>query len=352
MSTPLVPVPSPSYGVGAHFLGYPESTERDVQLMTGAGLGWVKLTVPWRSIETDCKNCIDWTALDAAVGAASAAGLKIMARIDHHPAWSRVVPAENGPPDDIFDYSDFVAIVAGRYGPSLGRGKGIIQAIQVWNEPNLNREWGGAVIDRNQASQYMFMLKETYTAVKQVDPQMIIVSAGLSPTGTNDGTAMDDATYLEWMYDSDLLLYSDVIGVHAPGYGSPPDAEINSNPTFPHPSFYFRRVEQLHNIMAAWGDVNKQAWVLEFGWTTDTVHPDRSFYAVTPEQQADYLVRAFKYAKANWSPWMGVMFIWNMPDPTWTDQNEQLYWSIINNDGTPRPAYDAIKAARASGELP
>jgi hypothetical protein len=29
-----------------------------------------------------------------------------------------------------------------------------------------------------------------------------------------------------------------------------------------------------------------------------------------------------------------------------------LYWSITGTDGTPRPAYDAIKAARTDGTLP
>ena len=105
-------------------------------------------------------------------------------------------------------------------------------------------------------------------------------------------------------------------------------------------------------MMVRKGDVNKQVWVLEFGWTTDTVHPDRSFYAVTPEQQADYIVKAYQYAKANWTPWVGPMFVWNMPDPTWTPEFEQWWWGITNTDGTPRPAYTAIKDARANGTLP
>jgi hypothetical protein len=41
-----------------------------------------------------------------------------------------------------------------------------------------------------------------------------------------------------------------------------------------------------------------------------------------------------------------------MPDPTWSADNEQLYWSITGTDGVPRPAYDAIKTARTDGTLP
>ena len=31
------------------------------------------------------------------------------------------------------------------------------------------------------------------------------------------------------------------------------------------------------------------------------------------------------------------------PDPAWTQQDEQYWWSITNPDGTPRPAYTALK---------
>jgi hypothetical protein len=105
------------------------------------------------------------------------------------------------------------------------------------------------------------------------------------------------------------------------------------------------------------GDAGKQVWINEFGWTTDTVHPDRAFYAVTPEQQADYIVRAFQYARQYWQPWVGPMFVWNIPDPTWAPDAtgvypEQYYWGITETDGTPRPAYTALANARASGLLP
>ena len=353
-----VPVPasaSPEYGVGAYLMGYPESTARDIGLITDAKFQWVKLTVPWRSVEPSCKGCIDWDDLDRVVGALSPAGVKILARVDHTPDWARTTPAANGPPNDPYDYADFVSEMARRYAP--GSAKGTINAIQVWNEPNLSREWGGTgvepIINRRAAVDYMSMLRQSYLLIKEKSPNTIVVSAGLSPTGTNDGTAVPDDVYLEWLYDNDLDDYSDAIGMHAPGYGSPPEAELNSNPAFPHPSFYFRRVEQLHDIMVKHGDGAKQAWILEFGWTTDTVHPDRAFYAVTPdEQQGQYLVNGFKYAKNNWSPWIGPMFVWNMPDPTWTADNEQLYWSITGTDGVPRPAYNAIKAARTDGTLP
>jgi hypothetical protein len=101
--------------------------------------------------------------------------------------------------------------------------------------------------------------------------------------------------------------------------------------------------------MVARGDAGKQIWLLEFGWTTDKVNPQYSWYAVTPEQQADYIVRAYKFAREKWSPWVGPMFVWNIADPAWTPDAEQYWWSITNPDGTTRPAFDALVKERAPG---
>src|SRR3954452_19488326 len=159
---------SPAYGVVPHLMGYPETTPRDIDLITGAQFQWIKLTVPWRSVEASCKGCIDWDDLDRVVLAASSAGLKILARVDRSPDWARAVPAENGPPDDLFDYADFVSEMARRY--ANGSPKGTIHAIPVWNEPNLSREWGGTgvepIINRRAAVDYMSLLRQSYQEIK------------------------------------------------------------------------------------------------------------------------------------------------------------------------------------------
>ena len=339
------------YGATVFPLGFPENIERELDLMTRARLGWARVTVPWRSVEAGCKGCHDWTDLDRVVAALAGAGINILVRVDQQPDWSRTTTVENGPPDAIADYVDFTSALAARY--AAGLPLGTVQAVEVWNEPNLSRDWGGATIDRHQAAQYMYMLKETYRAIKAVDPTKIVINGGLSPTGTNDGTAQPDDVYLGWLYEFGLARFTDVVGLHGAGYGSPPEAEPLSNPAFPHASFYFRRIEQLRQIMEANGDGAKQVWLLEFGWTTDPVNPDRTFYAVTPEQQAEYVVRGLQYARENWSPWIGVAFVWSLTvDPNWTELSEQYWWSITNPDGSARPAYDALVNARATGLLP
>jgi polysaccharide biosynthesis protein PslG len=84
---------------------------------------------------------------------------------------------------------------------------------------------------------------------------------------------------------------------------------------------------------------------MEMGWTTDSrPNSPYNWHAVSPEQQAEYLVKAMQYAKQNWSPWAGPVVVLYIPEPEWTANDEQYYWAITNPDGTARPAYNALKA--------
>ena len=82
------------------------------------------------------------------------------------------------------------------------------------------------------------------------------------------------------------------------------------------------------------GDANKQVVILEFGWTTDD-RPDSDYYwhgagaGIDQAKQGCYLVRALKYAKENWQPWIGLMSMIYLPDVKWTKNDEQYYWSIV-----------------------
>jgi hypothetical protein len=108
----------------------------------------------------------------------------------------------------------------------------------------------------------------------------------------------------------------------------------------------------MRQIMVDNGDADKQIWLLEFGWTSDTVNQAYAWHRVTEEEKGDNLVGAYQWAAQNWAPWIGVMCLWTMPDPSWGPQDEKYWWAIMNPDGTPRPAYERLLQARKSGALP
>ena len=334
---------SPAYGIHISQWWRLDVLERDLALTSDMGFGWVKQTFAWRDIEGYAKGEYDWYRPDEIVAATERAGLNLIVRIDRQPLWAvESLPEEeikpHQPPVDYQDFGDFCGVLAQRY-------QGRVAAYQVWNEPNLSREWG----DKSPSpTEYTALLKLCYEAIKAADPDAIVISAGLAPTGNDDATAMSDAKFLQGMYEAGAAAYFDVLGVHAPGYKAPPETspdeaevtEAYGNGRW----FAFRHVEDMRAIMVANGDDRKQVAVLEMGWTLDEVNQTYTWFAVDEATQADYLVRAYQYAADNWRPWIGLMTTIYIADPNWTAAQEQWWWSIVLPDGTPRPAFFALQA--------
>lgn len=336
-----VDLASPEYGVQAFLWWRPELAERDMLLVKDMGFRWIKQGFGWRDIELE-KGTFDWSRTDHIVETAMRYGdLELIARVDHQPEWARAGCALQGPPDDLADMADFLTAVATRY-------RGRIAAYQIWNEPNLAREWCDTA-PRPEA--YADMLRTSYAAIKAADPAALVISAGLAPTGTQPPTAMPDDEYLERLYEAmggSSEGYFDILGVHAPGYAAPPETtpeEAASSEAYGGERYFtFRRVEDLRAIQERFGDGDTPVAILEMGWTSDPIHPEYTWHAVDEETKADYLVRAYAYAAENWQPWMTIMSAIYICNPDWTEQDEQYWWCITNPDGTPRPAFDALKA--------
>lgn len=332
---------SPEYGVHAFLWWRPEDTERDLLLTKDLGFGWVKQGVGWRDIELEPGE-YDWHRLDFIVDTAQRyGGLQLLARVDSQPEWARSGCSLQGPPEDPSVYAEFVGRVAARY-----RGK--IRAYEIWNEPNLAREWCDEPPD---PVAYAALLKATYAAIKAADPEALVISAGLAPTGSVPPEALPDDEYLTQLYKAmggDSAGYFDVLGLHAPGFAAPPEtspAEAASNPKYGGERFFtFRRVEDMRALQERFGDGDTPVAVLEMGWSSDTVHPEYEWHHVTEQQKADYLVRAYDWAVQHWTPWMGPMITIFMCNADWTPDDEQYWWCINEPDGAPRPAFTALQA--------
>jgi hypothetical protein len=331
---------SPDYGIQAFLWWRTEVATRDLGLIRDMGFRWVKQVFAWADIEGVAKGAHNWTQADAVVKNAEDYNVKLIARLDRAPAWTGA-EGLNGPPQNYDDFGDFCFAMATRY-------KGRIHAYQIWNEPNLAREWG----DRPpNPEEYTRLLSIAYRRIKEADPNAIVISAGLTPTGTSNDQAMPDTDYLERMYQAGFQNYCDMVGVHGAGYKAPPelspeeaaaDKEKYGGERF----FCFRRIEDLRAIMEKHGDGDRRVAVLEFGWTTDTIHPAYAWHAVTLEQQADYMVRAYKYAEENWKPWIGVMSLIYIADSDWDEEREEYWWAITYPQyPTPKlkPAYHALR---------
>ena len=332
--------PSPAYGIHTFMWWKPDRIGEDLALINDMGFGWAKQKFAWREIEGIEKGQYDWYRPDRIVEEAKEAGVNLVVRLDRQPFWAEPDDNrwhENQPPGDLTDFGDFCGAVAARY-------QGRIAAYQVWNEPNLSREWGERTPN---PTEYTALLKVCYEAIKAADPQAIVISAGLAPTGTVSEHVMPDTDFLQGMYDAGAAAYFDVLGVNAPGYKAPPELppEEAEQPEYGGGRWFaFRHVEDMRAIMVANGDAAKQVAILEMGWTLDQVNPEYAWFAVDEETQADYLVRAYQYASENWQPWIGLMTTIYIADYNWTaEEHEQWWWSIVLPDGSKRLAYYALR---------
>ncbi|MCD6290550.1 MAG: cellulase family glycosylhydrolase [Anaerolineae bacterium] len=331
---------SPDYGAQAFLWWRPEVADRDLQLLKDAGFNWVKQTFDWKLIEGAGPGQFDWSHADRVVQQVNEKGLRLLARVSLDPEakiWA------GPPPQNVDAYADFLFALASRY-------RGRIHAYQIWNEPNLAREWGGK---RPNPAEYAIMLKKAYAAIKRADPNAIVITAGMAPTGTDNEIAMPDERFYDELYQAiggSGDGYFDMLGVHAAGYKAPPEldpAEAAANkPLYGGERFFaFRHVEDIRRIMERYGDTNRRVVILEFGWTSDPIHPEYAWHAVSEEEKAAYLVRAYQWAQEHWRPWIGLMSLIFMPDVKWTEKDEQYWWSIIG------PAYPDIHWRPAYMEL-
>lgn len=308
------------------------------------GMGWVKQQVDWSRIEyLPGQYSVELESLDMFVQAANARRLNIMLSIVKAPDWARATTDSDGPPVNYEDYYQFVSFIINRYKP-------LIKAVEIWNEPNLGREWVGGTLS---GYEYVNLLAGAYTRVKATDPGITVISAGLAPTGISDGVnAIDDRTYLRQMYEAELPAHTDVIGIHPYGWGNPPWLRCCGSPDGPpthndHPSFFFLdTIEYYRVIQAEFGDSDRQLWATEFGWgTMDGLGLDapaeQPFFAYLNEGlQADYILSAYYMAQD--MDYMGPMILWNLNVATLDgfDHNQAGY-SILRNTGR-RQAFDRI----------
>jgi len=225
----------------------------------------------WKDVESR-PGQYAWGPWDQLIDAYHNNGIQILLSIPKSPDWARPVDDDKsveGPPQDPAQYAEFVAQVAGRYA-------GKVQAIEIWNEQNLWYEAGG--IGRINAASYVRLLQLSYVAIKNVNPEMVVVSGALTPAGNVGEAAVDDIEYLNQMYANGVKGYFDALGAHPSGYNCPvlgdwrtvsDSSAVNFRGPFEnrHHSWCFRgTMEGYREVMVANGDGEKAIIPTEFGW--------------------------------------------------------------------------------------
>jgi hypothetical protein len=337
-------VPKPDIGVQGQFIG-PDG-DSGIRSAANLGVGWIKQQVDWNSVEY-ARGLYRWEELDHLVAEAQERGLKIMFSVARGPGFSRPEPVEeDGPPSDFSIFRDFMHALSSRYA-------GRVAAYELWNEPNLKREWRGFDLS---AAKFVELIGAGAEGVRAGDPNAIIISGAPAVTGIDDKIdAIDDRVFLREMIAAGVDDLVDAIGVHPYGAANPPDERAadavhlrsgyNNHPSF----FFLDTLEDYHKILSD-ASIDKPLWATEFGWPSienfgevDTAGWD---YAreVTEADQAAYLLRALQLRRER--AWLGPLIIWNINiAPLLGAERSESAYSLLRPDGSERPAYQQLRGA-------
>src|SRR5579859_141058 len=143
-------------------------------------------------------------------------------------------------------------------------------AIEIWNEMNIDREWPTGQIS---GATYTNLLKQAYTAIKAANSGTIVISGALAPTGAEGafpGSVVNDDHYLSQMANAGAANYMDCVGVHFNDGTTPPNATTGSALSGYHYSYYFQPMVNLY--YGAFGGTRPLCFT-ELGYLTGEGYP-------------------------------------------------------------------------------
>jgi len=304
-----------SFGYGAHVesFAYPH-------LMHQAGMTWVKRQIRFTR---GAPGAIAAGAIDQA----HANGFKIVLGLvgDKNDVLS---------PGYFEDYARFVGEVAA-LGPD---------AIEVWNEQNIDREWPNGHID---PALYTQLLAQAYNAIKSVNPNVAVISGAPAPTGAEGafGTAAvwNDDRYVRGMAAAGAARYMDCIGAHY-NEGIIAPSRTSGDPRGNYYTRYFWGM--VNTYYNAFGGARPVCFT-ELGYLSPEgygpLSPAFAWAAnTTVAQQAAWVAEAVRLSRN--SGRVRLVIIWNM-DFTYYGDDPMAGYALVRPGGS-CPACDALARVR------
>jgi len=325
---PFDTIPSPEIlndlpiEVGGHVRYFTEDT---ASIMRATGLTWVK----WQSTFTLDGN------LDVArdrINAAHEAGFKILLGIKGEVADLEAMGDEYYPL-----FAEFLGDVA-----RLG-----VDAIEVWNEMNIEREWPRGRISPDS---YVEMLRQASVAIRASNSDTIIITGALAPTGAEGAFGLDrvwnDDRYTAGMVAAGAADYSDCIGIHY-NEGVLPPTSLGGDPRGEYPTRYLPQM--LDRVGFPFRNQDTALCFTEIGYLSpDGYDPLPAGFewggGTSVEEQAEWLAGAIQVIADYERLPVRLMIIWNIDFDNYED-DPQAGFAILRPDGS-CPACETILALR------
>lgn len=216
-------------------------------------------------------------------------------------------------------------------------------AIEVWNEPNIEREWQTGQVN---GANYTALLAKAFNAIKAANPNTIVISGATAPTGffgaagcTENGC--NDDVFYQQMAAAGAAQYMDCVGVHY-NEGIVGPTQNTGDPRDNYPTRYYQS-----NLGRAIGPFpGMPACFTEIGYLTSEGYgplPGGFAWAAntTLAQHAQWLGEAVDIAQASGNVRLFIVFNVNF---TLYGEDPQAGFAIIRPGGG-CPACDTIRNA-------
>jgi uncharacterized protein YraI len=214
-----------------------------------------------------------------------------------------------------------------------------VDAVEVWNEPNIEHEWPAGRID---AVHYTSLLRASYNAIKANNPATLVISGAPAPTGAEaafPGLVVNDNNYIAAMARAGAGNYLDCVGVHYNEGIVPPTARTGDPRG--NSEYYTRYLPSMIDVYyRAFG---KPLCFTELGYLTpEGFGPLSEGFSwasnVTLAQQAQWVAGAVNYAQNTGR--VRLVIIWNVNFTNY-DADPMAGFALIR-PGNTCPACDAL----------
>jgi LysM repeat protein len=307
----VTPPPAGNINTGFELGGHVSSFAYPDQ-MRGAGMTWAKIQVVYNQGDAP-------STAQGAIDAARGRGFKILIGTSGNPAQVAANPTQY--------YQDFANWLGGvaALGPD---------GIEVWNEPNIDRQWPSGQIS---GANYTQMLTAAYAAIKRVNSNVLVISGALAPTGFFGGRCAaggcDDNIFAQQMAQAGAANSMDCVGIHYNEGILPPSAR--SGDPRGNSGHYTRYYGTMVDVYAS-AFPNKPLCFTELGYLTpEGFGPLPSAFGwasnTTVQQQSEWLAQAVTLARQ--SRRIRLMIIWNV-DFTAYGADPMAGYAIIRPNNT------------------
>ncbi|RMG75596.1 MAG: hypothetical protein D6711_06140 [Chloroflexi bacterium] len=297
-----------TFELGGHVNGLGTQT---VSNMQAAGMTWVKKQLRFRVGDGTGQA-------EAFINDANSKGFKILLGIV-------------GYTDEMTNYDQYIqdyATFVGQVAAKMTQGG----AIEVWNEPNIDREWPNG---RISGAEYTRLLAAAYNAIKTANPNVIVISGAPAPTGAEaafPGAVVNDDNFMRQMRDAGAAAYMDCLGLHYnEGIVSPTQNSGDPRPYYP-TQYFGSMLARGANIFP-----DRPVCWTELGYLSgegmgEPIPPAFSWAEnVTVAQQAQWLAEAAQLSRQ--SGRVRIMIIWNVNFELWGSDPMGGY-AMMRPDGT------------------